>query len=97
MGYHGSMSHTDRQELLGKLDDARAGVMIGALYRHSRTGGVYRVTDIAIREETGDVCIIYREENGDPAVSWDRPYTGDHGWSTPIRENGKETDRFVPE
>jgi hypothetical protein len=56
------------EELGEMIGEAGRRVEVGGLYRHSKTGGLYRVVDLALLEATEEVGVVYRAEYGEKLV-----------------------------
>lgn len=89
------MAHTEREVLLGKLEEARTKVEVGARYRHTKSGGEYIVRGLVIREDKEEVRVIYEELSHEPAITWDRSFDGTDGWTIPTEVDGKLVPRFT--
>jgi hypothetical protein len=89
------MTHTDRQILLTKLEQAKTQVEISAKYQHTKSGSQYLVLNLVIQEDTGEIRVIYQELNHQPAIIWSRSFDGPNGWIIPTEINGKLVLRFI--
>ncbi|MFA6184552.1 MAG: DUF1653 domain-containing protein [Candidatus Shapirobacteria bacterium] len=89
------MTHTDRQVLLIKLEQAKTKINIGAKYQHTKSSGQYLVLNLVIQEDTKEIRVIYQELNQQPAIIWSRSFDGPDGWTTPTEINGQLTHRFT--
>jgi hypothetical protein len=58
------MSHITESELSQRLNKANQQIEIGARYRHSKTGAIITVLDIALLEASEQPAVIYRHEEG---------------------------------
>jgi hypothetical protein len=58
------MGHISELELLKRLAKANQQVEIGVRYRHSKTGAIVTVLDIALLEASEQPAVIYRHEEG---------------------------------
>lgn len=65
------MAHADSKELVKRLERAAELVQVGVTYRH-RTGTLYRVDGIVMREADLSVAVVYRAVMG-PPIPWERP------------------------
>ena len=60
------MEHLSQEELRARLDKAHELVEVGARYAHFKhLEQAYTVVSLAIREDTQDVCVIYKAEYGE--------------------------------
>lgn len=85
------MSHRESQEELAqKLAQAATVVEVGAIYEHYKKLK-YSVIAIALQEETGEPCVIYKAEYGENLV-WSRPLSG---WLEQVDVNGQTVQRFT--
>jgi hypothetical protein len=85
------MRKVSKDELIKRLDEARAQVEIGARYRHSKSDGQYTVLDIVLYEPTEQPVVIYRSEYGVKLV-WARDAAV---FVEPVEIDGQTTPRFV--
>ena len=66
------MSHASQEELNQKIEQAKERVEIGATYNHYKSlDQFYIVEDIALIEETEEVCVVYKALYGDE-LTWVR-------------------------
>jgi hypothetical protein len=79
-----------QEKLAQKLAHAAAVVEIGATYEHYKKLR-YSVITIALQEETGEPCVIYRAEYGKNLV-WSRSLTS---WLEQVDVDGKKVQRFT--
>lgn len=89
------MAHTDREVFLEKLNKAKTQVEIGAKYQHTKSKGMYVVTDLVIREDNEEIRVIYKELEHNPPIIWDRSFDGQDGWIVPTEIEGKLVARFT--
>lgn len=89
------MAHTERNVLLKKLNKAKTQIKIGAKYQHTKSGGKYIVTGLVIREDNGEIRVIYKELSHKPSITWDRSFDGQGGWIVPVEIEGKPVARFT--
>jgi len=89
------MARTDRGILLKKLEQAKEQVETGAKYQHTKSGGIYIVTDVVIREDNEEIRIIYKDLGHEPPITWDRSFDGVDGWIAPTEIDGKSVARFT--
>jgi len=61
----------DPKDFAQKLARAREMVQINGHYRHRQSGGLYKVTNIVMREEDTTPAVIYESVDGAP-IPWDR-------------------------
>jgi hypothetical protein len=90
------MAHTERAELLQKLEEAAKSVEVGGHYTHYRAPqDVYRVTGFGIDEDTEQVRVEYQRINENPPIPWRRVLNGDDGWLTTVQDDeGQKIPRF---
>ncbi len=89
------MAHTEREILLKKLDEAKSQVEIGAKYQHTKSKGIYTVTELVIREDNEEIRVIYKELEHNPPIIWDRSFDGQDGWIVPTEIEGNLVPRFT--
>lgn len=89
------MSHTDRNILQQKLDQAKTKVIIGSKYRHTKTNGEYIVKALGIREDNESIVVVYEELSHPEHNIWIRSLEGENGWLTPTKIDGKTFPRFT--
>lgn len=77
-------------DLAGLVEQAKAGVSVGARYRHYK-GLSYHVVSIGLREEDLEPCVIYQAEYGDKIV-WVRPVLS---WLENVDVEGMVVPRFI--
>ena len=66
------MAHTSQEELNQKIEEAKKKVEVGATYFHYKSlDQFYIVEDIALMEETEEVCVVYKALYGDE-ITWVR-------------------------
>ena len=89
------MAHISREELLKKLEEARAVVGVGETWIHTKTGGRYIIESVGIHEEEEAVQIGYRELDHEPAITWYRFFDIRDGWIVPTEIAGMPAPRFT--
>ena len=89
------MTHTERNILQQKINQAKAQIIIGAHYRHTKTSGEYLIIGIGINEKTEEISVIYQEINHPEQIIWIRSLEGEDGWLTPTEINGQQIPRFT--
>lgn len=73
------------------LADARRRVMVGATYRHTKSGGCYIITGLAILEATDEVAVRYAPV-ADDSVEFIRPLKS---FTEQIELKGETVPRFT--
>lgn len=63
-----------KADLTPVIRRAEARVPPGTVWRHAKSGGVYRVECVAIEEATLSVVVVYRLRDGAAPVTFTRPY-----------------------
>ncbi|OGG05571.1 hypothetical protein A2872_00215 [Candidatus Gottesmanbacteria bacterium RIFCSPHIGHO2_01_FULL_42_12] len=89
------MAHISREELLERLQAATAVVTVGKYYKHTKSGGRYKVLGLGIDEKAEKVQVQYQEIDHDPPITWHRHFDGEDGWITPTEIDGKPAPRFT--
>lgn len=85
------MAHTDQNILSNLLRDTRKKVEIGALYKHYKSEGLYRVVAVALDEETQTPCVVYQGLYG-KGILWIRPMDV---FLQVMKVNGKKITKFI--
>jgi hypothetical protein len=89
------MSHSEKEQLLTKLEEAKKQVDIGGHYVHYKhPEAIYVVTGFGIDEDTEDVRVEYERIDENPAIPWRRKLVGIDGWLTKVEVNGQLIPRF---
>lgn len=84
------MSHLDEKLLQKSINDAKKKIKIGGIYRHYKSGDLYRVLDLGIIEGTDRVCVIYEAQYGRKIV-WVRDADS---FNEKVSYLGKDVSRF---
>lgn len=69
---------------------AIASPIIGSFWQH-KSGAVYQITAVSIRESDGDLLYTYRPVGGPPSIRFTRPAAE---WNVPAE--GDTAPRFLP-
>jgi hypothetical protein len=79
-----------QSQLADKLAKAAQQITVGARYMHYKQLS-YKVTAIALREEDGEPCVVYKAEYGDELI-WTRLVSN---WLEEVEVGGKKVRRFT--
>lgn len=92
------MAHTSREDLMKKLEEAKAKVKVCAKYYHWRKPDhFYEIISLGFCEWNEEICVIYRDIENETPLTWIRRLEGEDSWLTPAtREDGSQTLRFQP-
>lgn len=84
------MSHKPLDELRNNLASAKEHVSVGVLYRHNKSGNLYKTIGLTILEETDEVAVRYCPVDIDD-VEFVRPL---RQFVELVTIDGKELPRF---
>ena len=84
------MPHLEELQLQEKINKVKKQIQIGGIYRHYKSGELYRVLDLGIMEGTDKVGVIYEAQNGEKIV-WVRDFDT---FNEKVLYEGKEVSRF---
>jgi hypothetical protein len=78
---------------VNRLKKAGDIVRVGGRYRHVKSGGLYRLKELAILENSEEIGVMYQAEYG-KKLTWVRTLAD---FTAIVEINGKKTPRFMEE
>ncbi len=83
--------HKDESLIQAELADAAKKVKVGGLYSHYKDSSkLYKVLNLAVMENNGDLCVVYEAQYG-PKLVFVRPL---NSWLENVDWEGEQKDRF---
>ena len=84
------MSHETQEQLSDRIAEAVQQVDIGGRYAHYKNHDIYKVVNLALREDDIEPCVVYQAEYGERVI-FTRPIAS---WLEEVDLDGKKVRRF---